>query len=80
MSAPVADASPSPAPALAPLAPQPNCGGVCETHPWHLHGHDFWIVGTYEGQVRRPPPPTGNVARATIRALTRRARPFGLSL
>ena len=24
--------------------------GISETHPWHLHGHDFWIVGTYVGQ------------------------------
>ena len=21
-----------------------------ETHPWHLHGHDFWVVGYGEGK------------------------------
>ncbi|CAK7334541.1 unnamed protein product [Dovyalis caffra] len=21
-----------------------------ETHPWHLHGHDFWVLGSGEGQ------------------------------
>lgn len=21
-----------------------------ETHPWHLHGHDFWVLGFGEGQ------------------------------
>jgi L-ascorbate oxidase len=27
----------------------PACNGVCETHPWHMHGHHFWHVGTWEG-------------------------------
>ena len=27
----------------------PACNGVCENHPWHLHGHHFWHVGTFEG-------------------------------
>ena len=21
-----------------------------ETHPWHLHGHDFWVLGYGEGR------------------------------
>jgi len=27
----------------------PACNGACEVHPWHLHGHHFWHVGTFEG-------------------------------
>ncbi|TVU07930.1 hypothetical protein EJB05_41308 [Eragrostis curvula] len=23
--------------------------GVSESHPWHLHGHDFWVLGYGEG-------------------------------
>uniref|UniRef100_A0ACD5WSC2 Uncharacterized protein n=1 Tax=Avena sativa TaxID=4498 RepID=A0ACD5WSC2_AVESA len=23
---------------------------VSETHPWHLHGHDFWVMGYGEGR------------------------------
>ncbi|OQR84926.1 hypothetical protein ACHHYP_12555 [Achlya hypogyna] len=23
--------------------------GVCEMHPWHLHGHSFWVVGAGPG-------------------------------
>ncbi|KDO33824.1 hypothetical protein SPRG_01703 [Saprolegnia parasitica CBS 223.65] len=23
--------------------------GVCEMHPWHLHGHSFWVVGAGAG-------------------------------
>jgi len=19
--------------------------GICEQHPWHIHGFDFWLVG-----------------------------------
>ncbi|RZC77392.1 hypothetical protein C5167_001576 [Papaver somniferum] len=22
---------------------------VSEIHPWHLHGHDFWVLGYGEG-------------------------------
>ncbi|KAL1555161.1 L-ascorbate oxidase [Salvia divinorum] len=25
---------------------------VSEIHPWHLHGHDFWVVGYGEGEFR----------------------------
>jgi FtsP/CotA-like multicopper oxidase with cupredoxin domain len=28
----------------------PACNGACETHPWHLHGHHFWVVGTWPGE------------------------------
>ncbi|PAN23643.1 hypothetical protein PAHAL_4G107200 [Panicum hallii] len=24
--------------------------GVSESHPWHLHGHDFWVLGYGEGR------------------------------
>ncbi|KAI3951297.1 hypothetical protein MKW92_041783 [Papaver armeniacum] len=24
--------------------------GVSEFHPWHLHGHDFWVLGYGEGK------------------------------
>ena len=24
--------------------------GVCEQHPWHLHGHHFWVIGSGPGQ------------------------------
>ncbi|KAJ9178454.1 hypothetical protein P3X46_010334 [Hevea brasiliensis] len=24
--------------------------GVSEVHPWHLHGHDFWVLGYGEGK------------------------------
>ena len=36
-----------------------TCKGVCETHPWHLHGHDFWIVGTFPGQYNGTIPEDG---------------------
>ncbi|XVE79722.1 hypothetical protein DITRI_Ditri14bG0079900 [Diplodiscus trichospermus] len=26
--------------------------GVSEIHPWHLHGHDFWVLGYGEGKFR----------------------------
>ncbi|XP_047938395.1 L-ascorbate oxidase-like [Salvia hispanica] len=25
---------------------------VSEIHPWHLHGHDFWVVGYGEGEFK----------------------------
>lgn len=25
-------------------------GNVSEIHPWHLHGHDFWVLGYGEGR------------------------------
>lgn len=28
----------------------PGCNAICEIHPMHLHGHDFWVVGTFTGQ------------------------------
>lgn len=45
---------------------------VSEIHPWHLHGHDFWILGYGEGQFDpaespksydlKSPPTRNNVA------------------
>ncbi|XP_065865386.1 L-ascorbate oxidase-like [Euphorbia lathyris] len=26
--------------------------GASEVHPWHLHGHDFWVLGYGEGKFR----------------------------
>jgi L-ascorbate oxidase len=23
--------------------------GICETHPWHLHGHSFWVMASGSG-------------------------------
>lgn len=28
-------------------------GNVSEIHPWHLHGHDFWVLGHGDGKFRR---------------------------
>lgn len=28
----------------------PACNGACEVHPWHLHGHSFWVVGQGHGE------------------------------
>ncbi|CBI24374.3 unnamed protein product, partial [Vitis vinifera] len=33
------------------LPPTPYLG-VSEIHPWHLHGHDFWVLGYGEGKFR----------------------------
>ncbi|XP_076960513.1 L-ascorbate oxidase-like [Bidens hawaiensis] len=30
-----------------------------ETHPWHLHGHDFWVVGYGRGKFNVPEDPKG---------------------
>eukprot|EP00794_Sanderia_malayensis_P006294 gene6294-7016_t len=27
----------------------PACNQVCEQHPWHLHGHKFWVIGMGRG-------------------------------
>ncbi|KAL1204272.1 L-ascorbate oxidase [Cardamine amara subsp. amara] len=27
-------------------------GKISEIHPWHLHGHDFWVLGYGEGRFR----------------------------
>ncbi|ESQ42133.1 hypothetical protein EUTSA_v10013093mg [Eutrema salsugineum] len=27
-------------------------GKISEIHPWHLHGHDFWVLGYGEGKFR----------------------------
>jgi L-ascorbate oxidase len=24
--------------------------GVCEAHPWHMHGHNFWVISNGPGQ------------------------------
>merc|ERR1712151_510583 len=37
----------------------PACNGVCEAHPWHLHGMKFWHVGTWEGVFNGTVPTEG---------------------
>jgi L-ascorbate oxidase len=37
----------------------PACNGVCETHPWHMHGHHFWVVGTWPGEFNGTLPTEG---------------------
>ncbi|KAG0484700.1 hypothetical protein HPP92_008779 [Vanilla planifolia] len=27
-------------------------GNVSEIHPWHLHGHDFWVIGYGDGKFK----------------------------
>jgi L-ascorbate oxidase len=38
----------------------PACNGACETHPWHLHGHHFWVVGTWPGEFNGTLPQEGS--------------------
>lgn len=38
----------------------PACNGACETHPWHLHGHHFWVVGTWPGEFNGTLPAEGS--------------------
>ncbi len=48
----------------------PACNGACETHPFHLHGHHFWHIGTYNGtynpKVAYPAGGGGQYLRDTI--------------
>jgi hypothetical protein len=37
----------------------PACNGVCETHPWHMHGHKVWVVGTWHGEFNGTLPAEG---------------------
>ena len=30
-----------------------NLNGICEQHPWHIHGYHFWLVGNGEGQYNQ---------------------------
>jgi len=38
----------------------PACNGVCETHPWHLHGHHVWVVGKWRGEFNGTLPTPGS--------------------
>jgi len=38
----------------------PACNGACETHPYHLHGHHFWVVGTWPGEFNGTLPHEGS--------------------
>lgn len=48
----------------------PACNGVCETHPWHLHGHKFWVVGTWPGEFNGTLPAEGTGGRMHRRDTT----------
>ena len=39
-----------------------------ETHPWHLHGHDFWILGYGDGKFNiTKDPKSYNLANPIMR-------------
>merc|ERR1712008_103199 len=38
----------------------PGCNGVCETHPWHIHGHHVWVVGKWRGEFNGTLPAPGS--------------------
>ncbi|KAJ4782206.1 L-ascorbate oxidase [Rhynchospora pubera] len=40
---------------------------VSEIHPWHLHGHDFWVLGYGEGLFRKKDVSRFNVENAPLR-------------
>eukprot|EP00929_Paragymnodinium_shiwhaense_P020333 TRINITY_DN13596_c0_g1_i4.p1 TRINITY_DN13596_c0_g1~~TRINITY_DN13596_c0_g1_i4.p1 ORF type:complete len:225 (+),score=41.36 TRINITY_DN13596_c0_g1_i4:353-1027(+) len=48
----------------------PACNGVCETHPWHLHGHKFWVVGTWPGEFNGTVPAGGSGGKVHRRDTT----------
>ena len=38
-----------------------------EIHPWHLHGHDFWVLGYGEGKFKPSDAKSFNLTRAPLR-------------
>lgn len=48
-----------------------NCGNlqnISENHPWHLHGHDFWILGYGDGKYDpKTSPKTFNLKNPPMR-------------
>eukprot|EP00667_Euglena_gracilis_P005467 EG_transcript_5507 len=45
----------------------PALNGVAEQHPWHLHGHSFWLLGQGPGTFDLKNPPTPNTAGPSVR-------------
>ncbi|XP_023634764.1 L-ascorbate oxidase isoform X2 [Capsella rubella] len=48
-----------------------------ETHPWHLHGHDFWVVGQGEGKFNESEDPKRYNRVDPIMKNTVAVHPFG---
>ncbi|XP_076901754.1 L-ascorbate oxidase-like [Bidens hawaiensis] len=40
---------------------------VSEIHPWHLHGHDFWVLGYGEGKFSKKDEETFNLKNPPLR-------------
>ncbi|XVF05647.1 hypothetical protein REPUB_Repub05bG0190700 [Reevesia pubescens] len=40
---------------------------VSEIHPWHLHGHDFWVLGYGEGKFKEEDEKTFNLKNPPLR-------------
>ena len=56
---------------------------MCEQHPWHLHGHKFWVVGmglgNWNGSAEQIASlePENAVKRDTVTVLPDAEKPFG---
>ncbi|KAG7539912.1 Multicopper oxidase type 2 [Arabidopsis thaliana x Arabidopsis arenosa] len=48
-----------------------------ETHPWHLHGHDFWVLGYGEGKFNESQDPKRYNRVDPIMKNTVAVQPFG---
>jgi FtsP/CotA-like multicopper oxidase with cupredoxin domain len=48
-----------------------------ETHPWHLHGHDFWVMGYGEGKFNASTDPAGYNLVDPIMKNTVAVQPYG---
>ncbi|XP_065067142.1 uncharacterized protein LOC135692771 isoform X2 [Rhopilema esculentum] len=61
----------------------PACNKVCEQHPWHLHGHKFWVVGMGNGLWNGSDAqlasldPVNAIYRDTTTVLPDSVKPFG---
>ncbi|KAE8711486.1 L-ascorbate oxidase [Hibiscus syriacus] len=40
---------------------------ISEIHPWHLHGHDFWVLGYGEGKFKEGDEKTFNLKNPPLR-------------
>ena len=45
-------------------------GNVSEIHPWHLHGHDFWMLGYGEGRLTKGDEAKFNLKNPPLRNTT----------
>ncbi|KAL1824896.1 hypothetical protein ACET3Z_011674 [Daucus carota] len=48
-----------------------------ETHPWHLHGHDFWVLGHGKGKFNRSTDPKNYDLISPIMKNTVPVHPYG---